>query len=478
MATIEKRGNSYRITVAHGCDIHGEQIRERCTWKPPAGLTPRQLEKELQRQAVLFEEQVTHSHTHDGNIRLADFTQIFFRDHARALKQKTAYDYEQKMMLVNEALGHIRLCDLTTGHINSFYANLQEEGIRLKSLAVPKVNFGKWLKSNYLTMADVSRDAKLSLWVVKQLKDGHGISEEHGRQIAAAVSEPYSALFRTKRDNSPLKPGTVLAYHRALSAVLGKAVKWGYIDTNPAANAETPSIARRKAKYLDEPDAQRLLTLLQDEPILWRTAVTFDLLSGLRRAELLGLRWCDVDFDRQILHIRQTWNYVPKKGCYIDTPKTEDSERFVKVARSAIVLLVGLRQWQAEQAAALGDAWQNHDDRIFVREDGRPLHPDSITKWFSAFVARAGLPQVTVHSLRHTYASLLISEGIPLVNVSHSLGHAQTSTTSNIYAHVISSAEAKALAVFDRFGDDVAQLTPTTPPVSALPVRRKKAAGS
>ena len=210
----------------------------------------------------------------------------------------------------------------------------------------------------------------------------------------------------------------------------------------------------------------------KQEPIVWRAIITFDLLSGLRRPELLGLRWCDVDFDNWVLLIRQTWNYVPGVGCYIDTPKTEGSERFLKISRTAIDLLRGVQQWQEQQAAALGDAWDNADDRVFTKEDGTPLFPDSISKWFTTFVKRSGLPPVTVHSLRHTYASLMIAEGTPLVNVSHSLGHAQVSTTTNIYAHVIAAAEARAAAVSDRFSDAVIKLTP-----GMKPKERKKAAG-
>ena len=196
---------------------------------------------------------------------------------------------------------------------------------------------------------------------------------------------------------------------------------------------------------------------------MWRTIITFDLLSGLRRAELLGLRWCDVDLDARLVHIRQTWNYVPGEGCYLDTPKTEGSERPLRISQTAALLLLGVQQWQEQQAAALGDTWENADGRIFTRDDGHPLFPDAVTKWFTSFVRRSGLPPVTIHSLRPTYASLMIADGIPMVIVSHSLGHAQVSTTTNIYAHVIAAAEARAVEVSERFSDDVAKITPISP---------------
>lgn len=476
MATIQKRGKGYRITVSAGYNIEDRQIRKTMTWVPAPGMTEHQAEKEARRQAALFEEKVRHQATQDGGIRLVAFTRIFMEQYARQnLKKKTVFGYQTKMEVINQALGHIRLRDLKPGHIASFYANLQEEGMRARAKAIPKVDFSAWMEARGATMASLSRDTGLSLWVFKQLKKGEGIDMKKAQAFTSALGLDYDVLFITQRDNTPLKPGTIHTYHRTLSAVLYRAVKWKYIDSNPAERADLPSIAHRRAKYLDEPDARRLLELLQAEPIVWRAIITFDLLSGLRRAEILGLRWCDVDFDNQLLFIRQTWNYVPGVGCYLDTPKTEGSERFLKISQTAVGLLLGVQKWQFQQAATLGDAWDNADDRVFTREDGRPLFPDSITKWFTGFVARSGLPPVTVHSLRHTYASLMIADGTPLVNVSHSLGHAQVSTTTNIYAHVIAAAEARAVEVFDRFGGEVAKLAPA--PARIPPKIKKQAAG-
>ena len=111
---------------------------------------------------------------------------------------------------------------------------------------------------------------------------------------------------------------------------------------------------------------------------------------------------------------------------------------------------------------------------MFTTELGAPLFPDSVTQWFGKFVARSGLPKVTVHSLRHTYATLMISDGAPLVVVSKQLGHAQTSTTANIYAHVIASAQARAMETFDRFSDLVGG---KTSPSDSKPEAKTKAAG-
>ena len=183
--------------------------------------------------------------------------------------------------------------------------------------------------------------------------------------------------------------------------------------------------------------------------------ITFDLLSGLRRGELLGLRWCDIDMESQTIMINQTSNYLPDRGIYVDTPKSSTSNRPLRLSQSAFILLMEYKAWQDNQREGCGDAWRDTDGRVFTVEDGAPVFPDSITQWFGKFVKRTGLPKVTVHSLRHTYASLMIADGVPLVVVSSQLGQAQPSTTANIYAHVIASAEARAAQTFDKFSDVV-----------------------
>ena len=271
-----------------------------------------------------------------------------------------------------------------------------------------------------------------------------------------------SVICRDMRRKS-LAPSTIHAYHRTISSILERAVKWKCIPSNPA---ELPSLAGHKARYLDEPDAKRMLQLLQDEPIKWRAPIIFDLLSGLRRAELLGLRWQDVDLDNGVVHIVQTSNYVSGKGVYVSTPKTEGSDRYLRVSRTAVLILLEYKRWQDEMREKVGDAWEGRqsDDRIFTNEVGRPMFPTSITQWMGKFIKRTGLPPACVHSLRHTYASLLIADKTPLVVVARNLGHAQTSTTSDIYSHVIASAEAQAAEVLDRFSDDIhPKFTPNSP---------------
>lgn len=454
MATIAKRGKSYKITVSNGYDHKGHRLRQHMTWTPSPDMTERQIKKELERQAVLFEEKILSGTIVDSNIRFADFAEKFMEEYAKLyLKPKTVHDYQGNLKRINQAIGHIKLSSLRTSHINSFYRNLQEEGIRNRATAVRKVDLLPLVGTQRGARTAFAKQAGISRSTLKQAIDGAPITQESAHAIAKALDVPSGKLFDLTAHTEPLSPSTVLSYHHTISTILSRAVKWGYLQSNPADNAETPSLGYREAAYLEEADARRLLELLQDEPIRWRIIITFDLFSGLRRGELLGLRWQDVDLDAHTITVRQTSNYIPERGVYVDTPKNESSVRPLLLSTPAVLMLLEYQRWQDAQREALGDAWADKDGRVFTTDTGKPIFPDSVTQWFSKFVKRSGLPKVTVHSLRHTYATLMIADGVPLVAVSKQMGHAQTSTTANIYAHAIASAQAKAMETFDRFTD-------------------------
>ena len=474
MATIQKQGRGYKITVSQGRDYTGKKIRKYMTWIPEPGMTERQIKKELDRQAVLFEEKVSSGATANGSMRFADFAEKYMTEYAALyLKPKTFATYTENLSRINQAIGHIRLCDLRTGHINSFYQNLQESGIRNRTTAVCKIDLQEQIGTQRGALTAFSRRAGVSRATINQALHGQPINKESADAIAQAVKMKTSKVFTLTTHSDPLAPASVISYHRTLSSILGRAVKWGYIQINPADAAEKPSLGPHEAPYLEEADARRLLELLQAEPIRWRAIITFDLLSGLRRQEFLGLRWQDVDLDQHTITIKQTSNYLPGKGVYVSTTKTASSARPLLISTAAVMMLLEYQRWQDEQRAQLGDAWEDQDGRVFTTDTGAPIFPDSVTQWFSKFIARSGMPKVTVHSLRHTYASLMIADGVPLVVVSKQLGHAQTSTTANIYAHAIASAQAKAMQTLNRFND----LVTPDPPAEQAPEDKKKAAG-
>ncbi len=261
MATIEKRGKCYRITVAAGIDLNGKQIRHRLVWTPDEKLTPRQVEKELNRQVVRFEEQVkSGSVAMDGNVRLVDFAERYMVEHGRlSLKPTTLANYERNLARINRAIGHIRLKGLTTLHIQAFYRNLQEQGIRQHTTATATPVLGDWIAREGCSQYALAKKAGITHQTVSQAIKCRPINLASAEKISAATGLDVKTLFTVNVDTTPLSPATIRSYHRTISSILEKAVKWQCIPSNPAERAELPSMTGHKARYLDEPDAKRML---------------------------------------------------------------------------------------------------------------------------------------------------------------------------------------------------------------------------
>ena len=202
----------------------------------------------------------------------------------------------------------------------------------------------------------------------------------------------------------------------------------------------------RADHYLDEVQAAHLLDLLDDEPIVYRTMITLLLHTGLRRGELCGLEWDDINFDLSLLDVQRTSLYLPEKGVFVDETKNSTSRRVLKLTPDAVQLLKRYRMWQNSERLRIGDQWAEEWEqrpRLFTTWDGKPLHPSTVTGWFHTFIERSDLPPI----LRHTNATLLIAAGTNLTTVAARLGHANSTTTSKIYAHAIKSADQAAAEV-------------------------------
>lgn len=459
---------SYNIRCGAGYGVDGRQRRRSMTWTPPSDMSPKRADKEAAEVARKFEDTLRAGLSEDGGIRFQAFVEsVWLPQYAeKQLKKQSLAGYKQLFPLTFSAIGHIPLRALRTGHLNQFYANLQEQGVRRDGRYRCRRDIRAMVNKLSVGRLAFCRSAGVSSQVFKAAARGDLVSAASANKLSAALGVKTAELWDVVYNgDGTLASNTIRHYHRFISSVLSKAVRWGYIPFNPAANAELPRLVPQEASYLDAGDARRLLELLQAEPVCWRTAITFDLLSGLRRGELLGLRWRDVDWDAETVSVVQSVSYTSEAGTYVDVPKNKTSVRPLKLSHSAFSMLSAYRAWQDDCRAICGDAWQGIDDRIFTMEDGSPMLPNSLSQWFHKFVRRSGLPPVHVHSLRHTYASLMIADGTPLVVVSRRLGHAQVSTTSNIYSHLIASADEKASQVGEAFAD----IIPMPEPKSSVP---------
>lgn len=277
------------------------------------------------------------------------------------------------------------------------------------------------------------------------------MSFQNAEQIAKTIGKNFREVFAPSDDLESLSAATVGKYHRVLSSMFQTAVAWGLIVSNPCERVAPPKARKARkddAQYLTAEQAIEMLSLLEKEPEQYQNAITMLLFTGMRRGELLGLEWSDYNQEKGLLSINKSVQYLPDRGIFEDDTKNAASCRVIKLSKSAATALQRQHKWQLEQRLKVGSMWGG-TKKIFSTPFGNQIHPDTLSGWFHDFIRRTDLPPIHLHSLRHTHATLLISNGSAVTTVAGYLGHASANTTTKIYAHAIQSAQAAAAEMME-----------------------------
>lgn len=368
MATFTKRGNSYRLRASCGYTPEGKQVMKSKTWRPTPGMTERQIEKELNRQMVLFDEECRGSSLTDGHIKFEAFANQWFTEYVeKALGKKTQANYHQMAPRIYEGIGHLYMDKITPRQLQKFVNGM--EGLSPKTI------------KNHLSL---------------------------------------------------------------ISSVFTYAVKMGMVQHNPCRAVTLPPLETGKEKvcYTLE-EAQAFLDALASAPLRWQVFFSLALFGGFRREELCGFEFDDFDMEQHTVSVRRASLYTKKDGIFTAPTKTTKSRRTLKLPAWIFDLVKQLRAEQTLQRLALGDQW-HECGRLFTKQDGSPISPEQPYKWLKRFCEEKGLPFLGIHQFRHLNASLLIYTGEDVRSVSAALGHSQTTTTLNIYAHTFETAQARA----------------------------------
>ena len=448
MATTKKRelkdgSVSYEIRVSLGRDMNGKQILKYHTWTPPPGMTAKQTEKALAREAVLFEEKCRTGKIMDTSTKFADFANRWLE----ANKDTFSPSYIQRNIIllsrINAAIGHIPLGKLQPHHLQAFYANLSEEGIKKTTASAVSSSLESLLNERGLTRRGVSELAGVSSATVTAACQGKTVNAKSASKIAQALEMDVNELFKITEKSEALASETINHHHRVISSILGAAVKWQVIFDNPARRVVSPKTEKKEAVFLNEKEAAQVARALVHAPIKWRTAVMLLMYTGMRIGEACGLVWGNIDFDSNLIHIVKANQYLPGVGVFEKRTKNEASHRVIKVPGRMMDLLYEYKAWQDDEKTKMGDKW-HETGKIFTQANGKPMHPSSITAWTKKFREANSLPEFTPHALRHTSATLLIMSGVPVRAVAARLGHANQTTTMTVYSHAIQTVDALA----------------------------------
>lgn len=383
MATIRKRGNSYQIMVSCGYDTKGNQVEQSMTWKPEEGMTERQIQKELNRVAVKFEDDCMNGHI-TAAVKFQDFAEQWFKEYAELnLKTQTLRCYHNMEKRVYGAIGHMRLDKITVRIIQKF-------------------------------VTDLTNEQKLN---------------SKGEVIGK------------------LAPKTIKHHAAFISTIFDYAVKMQMLQNNPCKNVTLPKITTKNREVYSLEEVQQMLDLFENESednfkyVIFFTLAAF---TGLRRGELLGLEWKDFDFENRLMTVVRTSEWTKEKGIYTDTPKTKSSNRMLKLSAGLVTQLLRYKEWQDGYKLKIGSKWVEND-RLFTKWNGEPMGMRSPYKFFEKFCKRTGMRFVNIHSFRHFNATAMILNGVDVKTVQACLGHNDPTTTLSIYAHSFQEVQVRAM---------------------------------
>lgn len=251
--------------------------------------------------------------------------------------------------------------------------------------------------------------------------------------------EPYKTKNKAGKviEKHGLAPQSIAGIRTVLRSALGQALKWGMVARNVATLIDPPRIPRPQTHAIDVDGARKLLETARGER--FEAILVLALTLGLRRGEILGLRWSDVDFEKRALRVNQAVQRIGGK-LQVTELKTERSRRVVAIPESVVRALKTRRAQQAQERLLAGSEWKD-SDLAFTNPNGWPLEPITLHRDYKRMLTAAGLPsKVRFHDLRHTAASLLLAQGVHLRVIMELLGHSSISLTANTYAHVMPAA--------------------------------------
>lgn len=261
---------------------------------------------------------------------------------------------------------------------------------------------------------------------------------------APQLNTLYTELLKCGRKDlkGGLSTRTVRYIHTILHRALEDAVRWGRLTRNPVAQADPPRQEKSDMKTWTADQTRHFLESVRSDRLYAVYLLAFT--TGMRRGELLGLRWSDIDFEAARLSIQQTLVTVGYKTLFTD-PKTKKSRRSIALDTTTMTVLRSHRAQQAQEKLLLGPEY-DANGLVFSSEHGKLLHPMSLSDMFRRRAIQAGLPIIRFHDVRHTYASLALSAGVHPKVVSERLGHSSITITLDTYSHAVPALQEDAAA--------------------------------
>lgn len=457
MPSISRRGDTFRIMVSLGYGMDGRQIRKTTTFKAPPNVTPGKAEKLATAYAYEFEKRCQGMVNMNENIRFSELCDWYF-DQIAVHKLKPMTFANNRLMIelyVLPYLGNIKLKDINTARIDALFNELFRHGRKREMFKLRDPDF---IPEG--TRRPVSRKSKVNLNTVKSCIDGVPVGRDVAERLADTLCKKLGEAFIKIDSEEPgLKEGSIKRIRSALSPIFSTAVKKELLLKNPVFHATTPRNGEIVEKqFLNAEQCKELLGFIDEigNPQLARAVKTL-LYTGMRVGELTGLHWSEVNFEQATLTIKYNL-YRLNHEYRLTTPKTKSSARTITLPPQVIEMLREQKAWQEKRKAEVGDLWIERR-AVFTGQYGEYLSKTHLNTEFKKLLKKHDFPDVHLHDLRHANASLLINMGVPVKVISEHLGHCDTRTTENIYAHIFNETLAQTSDAISRALSDDRKLS-------------------
>jgi len=393
---------SYQIKVSRGRDkLTGKQLTPfTTTYTPPEGWSKKAIERDLLKVMGEFESACNRG-------------EVLTREQ---IKEEVAAKYEQEKQRQAEE----RRKPTFNQYIEIF---LREKSANLSPVSLH--NYVRELKKAAVTFGETKMQDIDFLTVKWYFTD-------------------LQANGKNKYTGKPLSTSSILQHYAIIKSFFENAVENEVVEINPMQKMKRPKLRKdempKEPLVFTENEVKYIIECLNNEPLKWKAVVILAIDSGCRAGELMGLKWSDIDFKTGKVNICRSVQYTKEKGVYTSTPKNRKS----RVININVSVLAVLREWKKEQSLFLFRMGIPQNEHCFTGDNGELLPPARFNQYLRGFGKRYNLPGIHPHALRHTMATLSITNGADIVSVSTKLGHSNPSITLDVYAHANEEAQLRA----------------------------------
>ena len=448
MATITKHklknGESYTIQVK----ANGKFVST--TIKAPDNMRQTEITRYVNRIATEFEEKVRTSPKEiKVDLTFSECANDWLNAGQGSKSQTYLINCEKIISDLNRFIGSKPLKAITRADCERIFVYLNNRTIEVSRARLIQP-IDKFLENQRIGL--ISKECGFNRITMQMIRKGNIVQIETASALAKCLGFKMTDYFEITTETRLYSKESKLKYRRTLNAILNYAVENEYIQRNVASSKSIKNMISGQLKEKDILSYSETMQLIEaikrEENIKRKTAVALLFYTGMRKSELCGLEWKDVNLFEHKISINRNSIFIPKVGLITKEPKTEKSKRTIKICSYLNDMLIEYKNWYINEKIRLGDYF-HETDRLMVLENGFPINPETINHWLTELLIKNGIRKVTPHSLRHTHITLQLRDGISVKVIARNVGHCDATMILKVYSHYLAEDEDTTANLFD-----------------------------